>query len=101
MPTIQEVVRDHRQHYLDRKLAKSPLLHFSPGSHRMDVCELFRGVQQNLPAAFVVRVAAATQDERISADVDDNRTHVCTACRIIREGRLHGAPRLAIPSPAD
>ena len=51
MPTIQEVVRDHRNHYLDRKLARSPLLHFSPGSYRVDVHELFRGIQPNVPAA--------------------------------------------------
>ena len=50
MPTIQEVVKDHRQHYLDRKLARSPLLHFSPGAHRIDLHELFRGIQPNLPA---------------------------------------------------
>ena len=50
MPTIQEVVSDHRKHYLDRKLARSPLLHFSPGAHRIDVHELFRGIQPNLPA---------------------------------------------------
>jgi very-short-patch-repair endonuclease len=50
MPTIQEVVSDHRKHYLDRKLARSPLLHFSPGAHRIDLHELFRGVQANLPA---------------------------------------------------
>lgn len=50
MPTIQEVVSDHRKHYLDRKLARSPLLHFSPGSHRIDLHELFRGLQPNLPA---------------------------------------------------
>ena len=50
MPTIQEVVSDHRQHYLDRKLARSPLLHFSPGPHRIDLHDLFRGVQPNLPA---------------------------------------------------
>jgi hypothetical protein len=49
MANIQEIVRDHRQHYLDRKLARSPLLHFSPGPHRIDVFELFRGVQTNLP----------------------------------------------------
>jgi very-short-patch-repair endonuclease len=49
MPTIKEVVRDHRQHYLDRKLARSPLLHFSPGTHRVDICELFRDIQPNLP----------------------------------------------------
>jgi hypothetical protein len=50
MPTIQEVVSDHRKHYLDRKLARSPLLHFSPGAHRIDLHELFRGVQPNLPS---------------------------------------------------
>ena len=50
MPTIQEVVSDHRNHYLDRKLARSPLLHFSPGPHRIDLHELFRGIQANLPS---------------------------------------------------
>ena len=50
MPTIQEIVSDHRKHYLDRKLARSPLLHFLPGAHRIDVHELFRGIQANLPA---------------------------------------------------
>ncbi len=50
MPTIQEIVSDHRKHYLDRKLARSPLLHFSPGAHRIDLHDLFRGIQPNLPA---------------------------------------------------
>ena len=50
MPTIQEVIRDHRKHYLDRKLARSPLLHFSPGAHRLDLHEIFLGVQPNPPA---------------------------------------------------
>ena len=50
-PTLQEVVSDHRRHYLDRKLSRSPLLHFCPGAHRIDVFELFKGIQANLPVA--------------------------------------------------
>ncbi|MEJ1959335.1 MAG: AAA domain-containing protein [Nitrosomonadales bacterium] len=49
MPTAVEVVRDHRNHYLDRKLARSPLLHFFPGAYRIDINALFVGVQPNLP----------------------------------------------------
>ena len=51
MATIQEIISDHRKHYLDRKLARSPLLHFSPGAHRIDAHELFSGIQANLPSA--------------------------------------------------
>ena len=76
MPTIQEVVSDHRKHYLDRKLARSPLLHFSPGPHRIDLHELFRGVQPNLPA------------------VDHNSNGVSDPPALVRnllEGRFEGA----------
>ena len=53
MPTNIEsiqVVKNHRQHYLDRKLARSPLLHFFQGAYRIDVNQLFHGINQNLPA---------------------------------------------------
>lgn len=54
MPTNIEsiqVVKNHRQHYLDRKLARSPLLHFFQGAYRIDVNQLFHGINQNLPAS--------------------------------------------------
>ena len=76
MPTIQEVVSDHRNHYLDRKLARSPLLHFSPGAHRIDLHELFRGIQPNLPS------------------VDQNSHGVSNPQSLVRnllEGRFEGA----------
>ena len=76
MPTIQEVVSDHRKHYLDRKLARSPLLHFSPGAHRVDLHELFRGIQPNLPAV-----------ERNLNGVSDPQSLV----RNLLEGRFEGA----------
>lgn len=49
MPSAIEVVRDHQQHYLSRKLARSPLLHFFPGAYRIDINALFEGIQANLP----------------------------------------------------
>lgn len=80
MPTIQEVVSDHRKHYLDRKLARSPLLHFSPGAHRIDLHELFRGIQPNLPT------------------VDQNENGISNPQSLVRnllegrfEGTIHGA----------
>lgn len=76
MPTIQEVVSDHRKHYLDRKLARSPLLHFSPGAHRIDLHELFRGIQPNLPS------------------VDSNSNGVSSPESLVRnllEGRFDGS----------
>jgi very-short-patch-repair endonuclease len=76
MPTIQEVVSDHRKHYLDRKLARSPLLHFSPGAHRIDLHELFRGIQPNLPSV-----------DRNSNGVSDPQSLV----RNLLEGRFEGA----------
>ena len=76
MPTIQEVVSDHRKHYLDRKLARSPLLHFSPGAHRIDLHEMFRGIQPNLPAV-----------DRNSNGVSDPQSLV----RSLLEGRFEGA----------
>ena len=45
-----DVVRNHRQHYLDRKLARSPLLLFFPGAYRIDAHDLLSGVTANLPA---------------------------------------------------
>jgi transcription elongation GreA/GreB family factor len=44
------VVKNHRQHYLDRKLARSPLLLFFPGAYRIDAHDLLSGVTANLPA---------------------------------------------------
>jgi transcription elongation GreA/GreB family factor len=49
VPTAAEVVNDHRDHYLVRKLARSPLLHFYPGAYRIDLNSLFDGIQANLP----------------------------------------------------
>jgi hypothetical protein len=46
-----DLVRDHRNHYLLRKLARSPLLHFMPGAYRLDVCSLFNGLLPNAPTA--------------------------------------------------
>ena len=45
-----DVVKNHRQHYLDRKLARSPLLLFFPGAYRIDAHDLLSGVTANLPA---------------------------------------------------
>ena len=45
-----DLVRDHREHYLQRKLARSPLLNFMPGAYRIDACSLFDGVTPNAPA---------------------------------------------------
>ena len=51
MPTSPaDLVRDHREHYLQRKLARSPLLNFMPGAYRIDACSLFDGVTANAPA---------------------------------------------------
>lgn len=79
MPTIQEVVSDHRKHYLDRKLARSPLLHFSPGAHRIDLHELFRGVQPNLPTV-----------DRNSNGVSDPQSLVRNLLEGRFEGSIHG-----------
>ena len=67
MPNAAEIVRDHRQHYLDRKLARSPLLHFGPGAHRADVCELFQGIQANLPVAGQQLSGISTPEGLLSA----------------------------------
>jgi very-short-patch-repair endonuclease len=79
MPTIQEVVSDHRKHYLDRKLARSPLLHFSPGAHRIDLHDLFRGIQPNLPTA-----------DRNSNGVSDPQSLVRNLLEGRFEGSIHG-----------
>ena len=49
--TPADLVRDHRDNYLRRKLVRSPLLNFMPGAFRVDVCSLFEGVRPNLPSA--------------------------------------------------
>ena len=79
MPTIQEVVSDHRKHYLDRKLARSPLLHFSPGAHRIDLQELFHGIQPNLPSV-----------DRSSNGVSNPQSLVCNLLEGRFEGAIHG-----------
>jgi very-short-patch-repair endonuclease len=79
MPTIQEVVSDHRKHYLDRKLARSPLLHFSPGAHRIDLHELFRGVQPNLPVV-----------DQNANGVSDPQSLVRTLLEGRFQGTIHG-----------
>ena len=62
MPDPASVVRDHRQHYLNRKLARSPLLHFWPGTYRLDICDLFQGIQPNLPALHAGASGVTTPD---------------------------------------
>jgi hypothetical protein len=48
--TPAALVRDHRDHFLRRKLVRSPLLQFLPGAYRVDVTSLFSGVLANAPA---------------------------------------------------
>ena len=79
MPTIQQIVSDHRKHYLDRKLARSPLLHFSPGAHRVDLHELFIGIQSHLPVADVGMNG-----------VTDTSSLVRNLLEIHFEGTIHG-----------
>lgn len=79
MPTIQEIVSDHRKHYLDRKLARSPLLHFSPGAHRIDLHDLFRGIQPNLPAV-----------DRTLSGVSNPQSLVSNLLEGRFEGTIHG-----------
>lgn len=55
--TPADLVRDHRDDYLRRKLARSPLLNFMPGPFRVDICSLFEGVRPNLPAQDKVGVS--------------------------------------------
>ena len=61
MPTTPaDLVANHREHYLSRKLARSPLLHFMPGAYRLDVCSLFEGITPNIPT---VKEAGVTTPE--------------------------------------
>jgi Protein of unknown function (DUF4011) len=63
---IHELIAQHREHFLKRKLVKHPLLNFKPSSKRIDVVTLFTGITPNTlanldnksnsvttPAAFV------------------------------------------------
>ena len=80
MPTtIQEVVSEHRKHYLDRKLARSPLLHFSPGAHRIDLHELFHGIQPNPPTV-----------DRTQSGISDPQSLVRNLLENRFEGTIHG-----------
>jgi arginine repressor len=60
MSTPADLVRDHREHYLQRKLARSPLLKFMPGAHRLDVCSLFGGITADTPTQNVCGVTSPT-----------------------------------------
>ncbi len=62
MPTPADLVKDHREHYLRRKLARSPLLQFTPGAYRIDICALFDGITANVPA---VNEAGVTTPEAL------------------------------------
>lgn len=54
--TPADLVANHREHYLSRKLARSPLLHFMPGTYRLDVFSLFEGITPNVPTVNEVGV---------------------------------------------
>lgn len=45
-----DVLRDHQQHFLNRKLARSPLLQFFTGAYRLDIHRLFEHITTNVPA---------------------------------------------------
>ena len=79
MSNIQAVVSDHRKHYLDRKLARSPLLNFLPGAHRLDLHELFRVAQPNLPAV-----------DRNASGVSNPQSLVRNLLEDRYEGVIHG-----------
>ncbi len=50
--TAAELVREHRRHFLDRKLSRSPMLGFKPGTAgRLDVSKLLEKTTPNLPFA--------------------------------------------------
>lgn len=59
-----DVVKNHRQHYLDRKLARSPLLLFFPGAYRIDAHDLLSGVTTSL-AANNALTGVSTSEELI------------------------------------
>ena len=54
------LVRDHRDDYLRRKLARSPMLNFMPGTYRMDASTLFDGIRPNLPSTGASGVSDAS-----------------------------------------
>jgi DNA polymerase III delta prime subunit len=58
--TPAELVREHREHFLRRKLSRSPMLGFKPGvSGRLDVSKLLENAPLNLPFAGGDFAAAA------------------------------------------
>ena len=63
--TPADLVANHREHYLSRKLARSPLLHFTPGAYRLDVCSLLEGITPNIPT--INEVGVTTPESLIKA----------------------------------
>jgi len=52
MPTPAEIITWHRDNYVSRLLARSPLLHFYPDNYRrqrIDLCDIFNAVLANAP----------------------------------------------------
>ncbi|MEY3996672.1 MAG: hypothetical protein RL344_1015 [Pseudomonadota bacterium] len=47
---IHELIAQHREHFLKRKLVKHPLLNFKPSTKRIDIVTLFTGITPNTPA---------------------------------------------------
>jgi DNA polymerase III delta prime subunit len=59
--TPAQLVREHRKHFLDRKLSRSPMLGFKPGvSGRLDISKLLEKTTPNLPFAGGEDFAAST-----------------------------------------
>ena len=63
--TPADLVANHREHYLSRKLARSPLLHFTLGAYRLDVCSLLEGITPNIPT--INEVGVTTPESLIKA----------------------------------
>jgi len=68
MPTPSEIIMWHREDYVSRLLARSPLLHFYPDvtqRQRIDVCDVFDSVLANAPAAQKLNINTVTTPESL------------------------------------
>lgn len=54
-----QLVGVHREHFLRRKLTRSPMLNFTPGSARIDATTLFSNITPNIPASTGFGVTTA------------------------------------------
>ncbi len=115
MPTPSEIITWHRDNYVSRLLARSPLLHFYPDvtqRQRIDVCQVFESVLANAPTrlrtnnnavttpeSFLRKLFTAEKSEILGIDTKTLALLEKISSQAIDKKRMHGQHTLFVGYP--